>query len=418
MKLAIVLLSIVALVSAQTVTVTTLNIGSAPVTPSFAGATTMEAADGTRGAASGDLDGDGDDEFVAGQNLTIYDWNGSGWDEYTVGNQAVKLDRYGGEIEVADIDNDGLKDIVTTDSSNASSTGAFLWYKNPGSLAGTWTENSESTWSGSDTGNSIRHAELECGDINGDGRVDVVFRDIAFGSWVFIRKSDNSGFETRNFIAHNAREGLALADVDDDGDLDIWINGAIWLTPADPVAGTYTLFEPIGIDTNWYPAANDSTTISQWACKVVAADLNGDTRPDMLIANSEELSSASGTKPEGIRVYLCPADPIGGTWTEVVVRASRYSWHNLRVADFNADGALDFIAAISLVGVDDDTPLETVLFLNNGAGTGWTEQEVQDTQPSYQLTLGDADGDGDKDFIQPHTFNSGAIRYYENTTTP
>lgn len=36
----------------------------------------------------------------------------------------------------------------------------------------------------------------------------------------------------------------------------------------------------------------------------------------------------------------------------------------------------------------------------------------------YQGVLGDADGDGDCDLLAPDHFNSGPVRYYENTTAP
>ena len=401
------------------------STGSDPATVVFAPPVTLDSNSGALGIGAGDLDADGKAEFISISSgeasddcFQIYDWNGSSWDIYSVLTQAqvqAKRDRFGTQISVADIDHDGDLDIVTTDSGNSTTPGALMWYENPGTLNGGWTEHTASTFSGSGAGNEITHAEQKAADINADGYADVVVRDIGHGSWVFINNKAG-GFEARRFLPHNAREGCALADIDQDGDLDIWINGAWWETPGDPVNGTYVLHEPNGVDTNWYPEDNSSLTIDQWACKVETGDFNMDGRIDMVIANAEELTQESSIKPEGIRVYLAPADPVNGTWTEVILRADRAAWHNLQVADFDYDGTPDVISSIGNVGRGGGAPYETNVWLNNGNGTSFTQQQIQNAVAGYQMRLGDADGDGDLDFLMANDYSSNALRYFENTT--
>lgn len=399
-------------------------MGAECATPSFASPVVLDADSGALGTAAGDLDGDGNDEFVSissgeatDECFQIYDWNGSTWDTYEVLTEAqvaAKLDRFGTGIAVGDVDDDGDLDLITIDSSNSGNTGALVWYSNPGTLGGSWTENEDDTFSGTGTGNQITHADVVAGDIDADGFVDVVARDISHGTWVWMNDG-LGGFEARNFTAHNAREGVALEDVDADGDLDVWINGAWLQTPSDPQAGSYTLREPTGVDTNWYPSSNGTTEINHWACKVAVGDFDQDGDPDMVISNAEELFSASSTKPEGIAVYIAPADPVSGSWTEVDLRTARAAWHGLAVADFNQDGWDDVIASIGNVGNDGGSPFETVLFLNDQDNT-FTEQSIQTTVAGYQLVLGDFDGDGDQDFIMAQDYNANALRLYENTT--
>jgi hypothetical protein len=310
-------------------------------------------------------------------------------------------------------------DLATIDSSNAGNAGEMLWFANPGSLGGSWVARSVTAWSGSGVGNEIAHSEIAAGDINGDGLVDLVARDISHGFWVLIQDSPGgTAWKPRRFVPTNPREGVALGDMDKDGDLDIVINGVWFQTPSDPVSGTYVQRT---YATGWYPSGASGEQINDYACQVVLADFDKNGSLDIVITNAEELSNAPGTasKPLGVRVYLSPAEVTAGTWTEVVLHPSNFSWHSCEVADFDLDGDLDVVSGISQVGADNATPM-IVLFKNNGAGTAFA-QEVFDTgseggTPSYiyQSSAGDFDGDGDLDLLTPNDWASGPIWIYRN----
>jgi hypothetical protein len=371
---------------------------------------------------SGDVDGDGGIDFVTvsppssiDSHLRLWKWNGtSGFTSHDVISGATvdgKEDRFGTDIRLVDIDGDTDLDILLIDSSNSGNDGSLVWYEHPGTWNGSWTEHTIDTFSGSGTGNMITHSEVIGGDINQDGHTDIVARDISHGVWVWIQDSpyDGSTWEVRNFTATNPREGLALWNPDGDGDLDILING-VWLeTPADPVAGTYTIHAIEGAE-DWYPGSAGATEIADYACKVRVHDFNGDGKQDFIITNAEELSGSSASKPRGIRVFFQPTDPINDTWTEVTIDADHYSWHNAELADFDADGDMDLFTGISDVGVDTE-PGKTVVFVNGGNGASWSEVSIS-SDMVYQIAVGDVDEDGDVDVLAPGAYDSGAIQYY------
>jgi hypothetical protein len=382
---------------------------------SFADPIELQADGGTGGSAVGDLDGDGRDEFVAQIQFRIYDFDGTEWTSYQpLDDLSGRGDRFAGDIEVADIDGDDDLDIVVPDSDNSGSQGALGWFENPGMLDGTWTEHVVSTFDGNGEGNAVTHlSELEVGDIDGDGRPDLVVRDISHGVWVFVQQ--DGGWAPRKFIPVNPREGLELWDPDENGRLDILLNG-VWLeTPDDPVAGDYTLHTIAGMEA-WYAPDLSTASVRDYACKVEAGDFDGDGRVDVAITNSEELAGSSPNKPHGISVFLQP-DTLDGTWQEVVLTDERWAWHTLVLADLDFDGSLDVFSAISNVGTDGGGD-EIAFWLNGGDGTSFAGQTVSTAYPVYQGALGDADDDGDCDFFAPHHFNSGAVRYFENTTVP
>lgn len=386
--------------------------------PTFAAPIELQGSNGTGGTAAADLDGDGRDEFVAQILFRIYDLGDAGWESHQpLASLDGRGDRFAGDIEIADINGDGAPDIVVPDSDNSGTVGAVSWFENPGSLAGRWTEHVVETFDGQGEGNVVTHlSELEVADIDGDGWQDIVVRDISHGVWVMMQQTGGEGFHPRKFIAVRPREGLTMWDPDLDGRLDILLNG-VWLqTPEDPVNGDYVVHPIVGME-NWYAPDESTNSIRDYASKVLTADFDGDGKVDIVIDNAEELAGNSPNKPRGIAVYLQPEDPIVDAWTEVVVTDLHWSWHTMMVADYDYDGTPDVLAAISAVGTDNAAD-EISLFVNDGTGLGFVSQTVSNEHTVYQGIIGDADDDGDCDLLAPDHFNSGPVRYFENTTAP
>ncbi|MGB5881900.1 MAG: VCBS repeat-containing protein, partial [Thermoanaerobaculia bacterium] len=123
------------------------------------------------------------------------------------------------EIAVGDIDRDGLLDLVGTNGG----TGEVRWFKNPGDGSGDWQAYLMAT-----IPNITYHDRVETGDLNGDGRLDVVVSE---------ENGETSGAETHwleqpadptssnwpvSLIAsQGSTNSMRVADADNDGDLDV-----------------------------------------------------------------------------------------------------------------------------------------------------------------------------------------------------
>lgn len=397
----------------------------------------------TGSCTAGDFNNDGRSEFVvAARQLLMFIWNPDThqMDQVAIAPARIpgtpgKGNRYGGDLAVADIDGDGLLDIVVPNSNNKLGPGSVIWYRNPGKISPNWQPATVTTWPGSGektADNYVRHmSEIEAGDIDGDDDADIVTRDVQFG--LFVLRNDGDGNWIRRHIPVNPREGLALYDLDHDGDLDIVING-IWLetpgTPSHPADLLTAQFIQHSYDRdddngdNQYPSDNNRFTQNAYAKKVKLGDMNGDGRADIIVSNAEQLGrpGISGG-PKGIRIYLSPApENLFDPWREIILTEptvklqERFSLHTLEIGDLDRDGDLDILSAVSPVG-SDRAPGRIFALLNDGSGEHFTLRPVFN-QHAYNNVIADADGDGDLDLFGGENFPGGDVRYFENLTLP
>ncbi|MCP3937330.1 MAG: hypothetical protein GY708_18410 [Actinomycetia bacterium] len=202
----------------------------------------LSAISGDEDVEFGDLDGDDDLDLVLGDR----------WLERTAGGYTARtafvLDGPAGDngtqtpdrVEVADLDNDGAQDIVVVyellgDTSNPNRIWRVDWYRNSGDA--TFTQRTLGFMNG---GHS-----LDVGDIDGDGDLDIVVGEHALSNaadgrvWAFRNPGDLDGawprWELDRGMEHH--DGTQLADLDNDGDLDLvsigWTDGRlrVWTNP-------------------------------------------------------------------------------------------------------------------------------------------------------------------------------------------
>ncbi|MBI5474640.1 MAG: T9SS type A sorting domain-containing protein, partial [Ignavibacteriae bacterium] len=218
--------------------------------------------------------------------------------------------------------------------------------------------------------------DVEVGDLNGDGKLDIVVR---LGSLVIFYQNNPNSWTA---VTANSRssEGTALGDIDGDGDLDIAING-YWLENPKPATSPWT--ERL-INSSWPSMVG-----------VHIADVNGDGRKDVLLAPSE---SASGK----LAWYESTA-PRTGSWTEHVIDNTVSYIHTFKTADMDRDGDLDVVTAEMHQAPDPD---EVSVYRNEGGALNWT-QVVAGTTGSHNIRVADIGNDGDIDIIGAN-WNNGA----------
>lgn len=179
-------------------------------------------------------------------------------------------------------------------------------------------------------------------------------------------------------------EGFGVADMDSDGDLDL-ISG--YRVPgADAEVPTVVVWfeNPGGLTADWarHPVGNSVFATD----RVEAADLNGDGRPDVVVAEERY----PGLEPDASLWAFIRSDT--GFIRQNIV--TQYSMNNLDIVDMDNDGDQDLLTA-EHKGLN----LTLQLWLNDGHGH-FTMQEIDRGKESHLGTQAyDLDGDGDLDIV-------------------
>jgi hypothetical protein len=240
----------------------------------------------------------------------------------------------GSGVAVLDFDRDGDEDLFVGDGVRS------ILYENDGS--GRFTDVTERVGLASSPTAGVPATGVVAGDVDGDGYPDLFVTD-AFGpARLFLNRSGRSFEETtaRSGIrADSHTRSAALADVDGDGDLDLFVcvTGDYYRQMPDPPfdakdAGDNRLFINDGKGT--FRDATEEWGLSgerRWTLSSLFADFDDDGRPDLLLTNDFGLKNLYRNED-------------GRTFRDVAGRAGvedRGYGMSAAWADFDGDGRLD-----------------------------------------------------------------------------
>ena len=289
-------------------------------------------------------------ELPVGGDLVWYE--NPSWSRHDISNKFnVRTD-----LEVGDINSDSYNDfVVLTDQGVVLMTGPEF----KGEVIDT-----------------RKFHDVELADINNDERLDLVLRDQSlFGHKqgnevvLLVQQDDNLWVETILETPHG--EGLSVADLNDDGQPEIIVNGNYYEKSGSPFGQQWQ--------------ARPYTLQWQWQDVVVeVADFNQDGRADIALAPAEP-------KDARYRVswFEAPAAAHANWIEHVVERDVEAVRHALQAADADGDGDIDLFSAEMNQGEDPD---EVILYLNNKRGDSWTKVILGSTG-AHAIRAADTDGD-------------------------
>ncbi|HET6202174.1 MAG TPA: FG-GAP-like repeat-containing protein [Planctomycetota bacterium] len=339
----------------------------------------------TGALALGDVDGDGDlDAFLAayGQQDRLYLNGGTGiFADATATNLPAQVG-YTQAVALGDVDGDGDLDAFLGAYAQQSRL-----YLNGGGGAFTDVTATNLPALVEDT------YVVALGDVDGDGDLDAFLGSYAVPSGAQNRLHLNGGsgifteVTATNLPARlDTTLGVALGDVDGDGDLDAFVanNGRQNRIDLNDGGGVFTDVTGTGL-----PAPVEDTEA------VALGDVDGDGDLDALVGNS----TASGPAAPD-RLYLNGGAGVFTDATSTSLPAPLDPTLAVALGDVDGDGDLDALAgnsATSGPGAPDR------LYLNAGTGV-FSDVTATNLPPSFDVTraiaLGDVDGDGDLDLFK------------------
>ncbi|HYK45945.1 MAG TPA: VCBS repeat-containing protein, partial [Parafilimonas sp.] len=349
-----------------------------------------------------DIDNDGDNDILYSSSLT---WDGNNTGQIALfrntGNgtfsptQLINLGIFSGgavDMDVADLNGDGWKDIVGANFSGRIGDGYQVVLNNGSGnfLPAVVKPAGQSTYT------------LTTADVNNDHKIDVITCDW-YSLQVTVHKNNgNANFPIPPmFNSNNATAGaLDAADIDGDGDLDV-------VSSASSIAAVNVKVTVQKNNGNGTFTDGVSYSIRGGGVRAKFRDLNGDGKPDLLFA------TAIGSPPYDFHTAINNGDGTFGarqTWS-----MNACGWNDIETADLDNDGDLDVVVT-EWLGCQNISNSARRIFIskNNGHGV-FSAPLIKIVNPfPGSIATGDFNEDGKIDLV---TGQSPGIDLHRGTGT-
>lgn len=245
--------------------------------------------------------------------------------------------------------------------------------------------------------------DIAAGDFNGDGKMDAVLSlSSTSNGFVILLGVGDGTFQAPTYASGGAfgdRKGIAAADFDGDGKLDVAYTDL-------RNSGTFTVCRGNG-DGTFSAGVVYSLPTGTWGpWHITTGDVTGDGRPDVVC-----------TDWTSSRVFLFTNDGSGGFASTYYALAVGGTPAGVAIADVDEDGKLDIV-----VGNRSFNPTEGITLLLNDGGGSFTHKAVAgngDAQYS-DVQVADMNGSGHMDLVgfdfRSHV-GAGAIDVYKGDGT-
>lgn len=323
-------------------------------------------------STTGDLNGDGLVDVVAGGGGAIHWYRAPEWTRF-----ALELGSSAGGNGglVLDVDRNGTLDVVA-----ALFQSDLVWWRNPGpaSVEGPWTRHSI------DSSITSFHHDLAMGNLDLDADPEIVALYVGGGvHWYDLPADPVADTWTRTTILSSITDpnvGLAICDLDGDTDADVVASSSWYEHPADPTTPDWTARQ----------------LFVEAVQNVACFDIDSNGQLDVIGAQGF-------VHPNGEILWAeSPPDPRQDLWTQHLVASSLDGPENVWVGDLDGDGLADIVSGEmgTSNGFDDSDSNLFVMYGRDVSGTAWERRDLGwAVGVSARIQPTDIDGDGGLDFV-------------------
>jgi hypothetical protein len=361
--------------------------------------------------AMGDVNSDGKPDIVvanecaisncqtSGGSVGVLLGNGDGTFRATVGYSSDVP--YAFSVAVGDVNGDGKPDLVV--ANGCANNGGCQGGNQIGGSASVLLGNGDGTFQPAVSYASGGQDALSVavGDVNGDGKLDLIVANYCASSGscangsvsVLLGNGDGTFQSAVNYASGGSLAySVAVGDVNGDGKPDIVV--ANECASSNCANGAVSVL--LGNGDGTFQSAVSYASGGSYTYSVAVGDVNGDGKPDVIVTN-ECANSSCQTNGGSVSVLLGNGD---GTFQSAVTYASGVESLSVAVADVNSDGKLDLIVANYCASSSSCSDGSVSVLLGNGDGTFQPAVSYPSSeQGASGLVVGDFNGDGKPDIV-------------------
>ena len=354
-----------------------------------------------------DITGDGIDDLVFihenayGGYLGYFEGNvdtAMNWKKHVIADTAPNGGTFAsGDLECADVDFDGDMDVIAVQH-----TGEWEWDAPNRKSVIFWYENKYPEWEAHLIGEAPDFIkDISVTDFNNDNRMDIAVLTYKKHSLSIFQQKQKDNWERIQYFQDykDMHEGMDVGDVNGDGRIDIVANAYVFYNPGNNLKNKW---EVENINPKWN---NQEGDWSRNATKICVHDINGDEKAEVFVSHSERAGYP-------LAMYQRQDN---GEWKETIIKDSIPACHTLQVYDFDRDGYYDVLAGINKARAIDLNKIvfNVTIFRGQDKYQSWVPLIIEDIG-IYNGMVSDFERDGDFDIYCHPAHNAEEIFILEN----